>query len=112
MRKKAATTKPRTRRPRPRAPEAAALVLPTLIKCGTHLINPRDVSRISCVQVKRIADRDEDPGDDWTPNDVPIERRSMYIVRFVSDPNLQYPCWVEKKDIGALLAHFLIISEG
>jgi hypothetical protein len=79
---------------------------PTLIKCGKHLINPNDVSCISQVRVKEVDPGDDDP---W-PDDVRPTERSLYIVRMISNPNPEYPCWVEKKDIGVLLEQFNIVE--
>lgn len=67
---------------------------PQLVKCGNHYINPRDVSEIS-----KINKRDEG------------ERGPLYVVRFVSNPNPKYACWVNGKDIGILLEQFDIVTE-
>lgn len=59
---------------------------PTLIKVGKHMISINDVRCISHV------------------------KKDLYIVKFYSDPNPTYPCWVDAKNIGALLEHFDIVS--
>jgi hypothetical protein len=58
---------------------------PVLIKCGKHLVSPTDIRCISQV------------------------RKDLYIVKFFSDPNPEFPCWVEAADIKTLLAQFEII---
>lgn len=58
---------------------------PILIQCGKHLINPSDIRIITKV------------------------RKDLYVVKFFSDPNPEYPCWIEAKDIDNLLTHFEII---
>lgn len=58
---------------------------PVLIACGKHLINPSDIRIITKV------------------------RKDLYVVKFFSDPNPTYPCWVEAKEINKLLNHFEII---
>ncbi len=81
---------------------------PTLIKCGKHLINPNDVSCISQIKVKQV----DDSGDDeFWPDTQSRPERTLYIVRFISNPNPQYPCWVEKKDIGILIEQFNVIEK-
>ncbi len=82
---------------------------PTLIKCGKHLINPNDVSCISQVRVKQL----DNPDDEIWPDEEPSSHvtRSLFIVRFISNPNPQYPCWVEKKDIGILIEQFNVIEK-
>lgn len=88
-------------------------VKPTLIKCGKHLINPLDVSRISQVKVKETVEDSPEDNDPW-PDDRDFRpariERILYIVKFISDPNPEYPCWVEKKDIGVLLEQFNIVE--
>lgn len=61
---------------------------PILIQCGKHFINPIDIRCITKV------------------------RRDLYVVKFFSDPNPQYPCWVKSHEIEQLLQHFnIIVSE-
>jgi len=60
-------------------------IKPVLIKCGKHFISPGDVRCIT--QVKS----------------------DLYVVKFYSEPNPEYPCWIKEKEIGALLQHFEII---
>lgn len=57
-----------------------------LIKCGKHLIAPQDIRCITQVRPK------------------------LYVIRFFSDPNPEYPCWVEEKDIQNVLEQFDIIE--
>lgn len=59
---------------------------PTLIQVGRHLININDIRCITQV------------------------RKDLYVVKFFSEANPEYPCWVEKKHIAALLEHFNIVT--
>jgi hypothetical protein len=59
---------------------------PKLVRCGKTLINPLDVREIK--QVKR----------------------GLYIVKFISDPNPDYPCWVLEADIEPLIKQFEVIE--
>lgn len=59
---------------------------PVLIQCGKHFINPADVRAITKV------------------------RNKLYVIKFFSEPNPEWPCWVEEKHIGKLLEHFEIIT--
>lgn len=59
---------------------------PMLIQCGKHLLSPTDVRVITKV------------------------RKDLYVVKFFSDPNPEFPCWIEAKDIGNLLSQFDIIE--
>lgn len=67
---------------------------PKLVKVGNHLINILDVSRIT-----RIRGRDEETG------------KKLYVVKFTSDPNPEYPCWVSEDDMGFLMSQFNIVME-
>ena len=58
---------------------------PLLIKVGNHLVDPSDVSCISKIKSKRL-----------------------YIVRLKSQPNMEFPIWVQVNEIGALLEYFEI----
>jgi hypothetical protein len=58
---------------------------PTLVKVGNHLIDPLDVACISRVKSKKL-----------------------YIVRLKSQPNMEYPIWVNANEIDALLEYFEI----
>src|SRR5678815_1710199 len=60
---------------------------PTLVQVGKHLIDPLDVASITNV------------------------RKDLYVVRLKSQPNAEFPCWVEEKHIGNLIAQFRIIEE-
>ncbi len=60
---------------------------PILIRCGKHLINPSDIRMITKV------------------------RKDLYIVKFYSDPNPEYPCWLKAENINILLERFEIIAE-
>lgn len=59
---------------------------PTLIKVGKHYISIDDVSCIKQANAK------------------------LYIVKLRSEPNAEWPIWVEKNDIADLLEHFNIIE--
>lgn len=59
---------------------------PILVAVGQHMIDINDVACIS-----RIKDR------------------KLYVVRLKSQPNMEYPIWVNNRDIGPLLAQFNII---
>lgn len=60
---------------------------PTLVQVGEHYINPTDVA---CIKEAM---------------------RGLYVVKLRSEPNPEWPIWVEGRHIGALLAHFNIIEE-
>jgi hypothetical protein len=59
---------------------------PILIAVGNHMIDPNDVACIT-----RINGKD------------------LYVVRLKSQPNMEYPIWVRKNEIDALIEHFNII---
>lgn len=59
---------------------------PVLIRVGRHFISPSDIRCISEVKGGRL-----------------------YIIKFYSEPNPEYPCFVEPKDIGAVLDQFDIV---
>ncbi len=59
---------------------------PTLIAVGNHMVDPNDVSCIT-----RINSKD------------------LYVVRLKSQPNMEYPIWVKRSEIDALIEHFNII---
>jgi len=61
---------------------------PILIKCGDNYINPNDVSLI-----RRIVKGN----------------KSLYLVKFLSNPNPEFPTWVRDNEIESLLNHFNII---
>jgi hypothetical protein len=61
---------------------------PILIKCGNHFINPSDIREIRLIKKGT---------------------KDLYVVKFLSDPNPDYACWVKGDDIEALLDHFEII---
>lgn len=61
---------------------------PTLIQCGNHFINPKDICRITKV-LKGT--------------------KELYVIKFFSDPNPDYACWVRGSEIEPLLAMFNII---
>jgi hypothetical protein len=67
---------------------------PVLIHVGKHFINPNNVSAIRAV---KVSDRDEIV--------------NLYVIDFISNPNPEYTCWIEKKDIGILLDQFEIIEK-
>lgn len=58
---------------------------PLLVKAGNHLIDPNDVACITRVKT-----------------------RGLYIVRLKSQPNMEYPIWIQKNQIESLLEHFEI----
>lgn len=62
---------------------AARVKKPVLVKVGAHLIDPLDVACISKVKSRRL-----------------------FIVRLKSQPNMEYPIWVDAAKIDALLQHF------
>lgn len=59
---------------------------PVLIKVGRHFISPADIRCISEVKKGRL-----------------------YIIKFYSEPNPEFPCFVEPEQIGVVLQHFEII---
>lgn len=59
---------------------------PILIKVGKHFISPSDIRCIS-----------------------EVKQGKLYIIKFYSEPNPEFPCFVEPKDIGVVLEHFNII---
>lgn len=58
---------------------------PTLIKVGQHLVDPSDVSCITRLKSKKL-----------------------YIVRLKSQPNMEFPIWVQINEIDSLLTYFNI----
>jgi len=60
---------------------------PILIKVGNHLISPTDIRCISAVK-----------------------KGKLYIIKFYSEPNPEFPCFVEPHDIGIILNYFNIIE--
>lgn len=60
----------------------AAKKKPSLVKVGDHLIDILDVACISKT------------------------RTGLYVVRLKSQPNMEFPIWVRKNQITALLEHF------
>ena len=66
-------------------PRAKKNTKPVLVKVGKHFISPGDIRCITQV------------------------RHNLYVVKFFSDPNPEYPCWIESKHIELLLAQFNII---
>lgn len=65
-----------------------------LIKVGKHFVNPNDISRISKVNVEQAGG----------------STKTLYIVKFLSDPRPEFACWVNKEDIGILLEQFEIVE--
>lgn len=61
------------------------VVKPVLVQVGGHLIDVNDVACISSVQ-----------------------KGKLFVVRLKSQPNMEYPVWVKKHEIAALLEHFEI----
>lgn len=60
---------------------------PVLIQVGNHFISPADIRCISAVKKGRL-----------------------YIIKFYSEPNPEYPCFVEPDEIAKVLDHFDIVS--
>jgi len=75
---------------------------PVLIQCGKHLININDVRSISEV---RATVEDSEEGNLFGSR---TRRKKLYIVKFISDPNPEYPIWINEENIGSLLKHFRI----
>lgn len=63
------------------------LVKPTLLRVGNHLIDPMDVTCIT-----------------------KIKSKDLYVVRLKSQPNMEYPIWVNKNEVSAVLAYFNIVT--
>lgn len=55
-----------------------------LVKAGKHYLNPLDVSNIK------------------------EAKKGLYIIKLKSEPNPEWPIWVEEKDLASLLTHFNI----
>jgi len=66
---------------------ATKLKKKTLIKVGEHMIDPEDVACITKVKSK-----------------------DLYVVRLKSQPNMEYPIWVGRNQINALVENFNIVS--
>ena len=66
----------------------AKIKKPILIKVGNHLIDPSDVSCISRIKSKKL-----------------------YIVRLKSQPNMEFPIWVNSNEIDSLINYFEIKEE-
>ena len=60
---------------------------PTLIRVGSHLIDPTDVTCIT-----------------------KIKGKDLFVVRLKSQPNMEYPIWVNKNEIGIILEYFNIVT--
>lgn len=63
--------------------------LPTLVMVGKHLIDPNDVACISKITSKS----------------------NLYVVRLKSQPNMEYPIWVEGDALAPLLTRYNIVEE-
>ncbi len=83
------TTKKKTVHRRKKLADIKPPKKPTLIKCGNHFINPEDVSRITKINKGGI---------------------DLYSVKFKSEPNPNFACWVHGPEIISLLEQFNIIS--
>lgn len=59
---------------------------PKLVRVGKHFLSIKDIRGITQV------------------------RDDLYIVKFFSEPNPEFPCWVKRSEIGNLLEHFEIIE--
>lgn len=60
---------------------------PVLIQVGRHFIAPNDIRCISAVK-----------------------NGKLYIIRFYSEPNPEFPCFVTPEEIGKVLNQFEIVS--
>lgn len=60
---------------------------PVLIQVGRHFIAPSDIRCISSVK-----------------------KGTLYIIKFYSEPNPEFPCFVTPEEIGKVLEHFDIVS--
>jgi hypothetical protein len=61
---------------------------PKLIHCGNHLIDPMDVVCITKVQ----------------------KHKGLYIVKLRSNPNPEFPIWVNEADITPLIQQFNVVT--
>lgn len=61
---------------------------PKLIHCGNHLIDPNDVVCITKVN----------------------KHKELYIVKLRSNPNPEYPIWVNEADITPLIKQFNVVT--
>ena len=59
----------------------------TLVKVGEHFIDPSDVACITRIK----------------------SNKKLFVVRLKSQPNMEFPIWVNRSQIEHLLAHFNII---
>lgn len=71
----------------PKVTKTKSIKKPILIKAGNHFIAPADIRCISSVK-----------------------KGNLFIIKFYSDPNPEYACFVEPEDIGAILNHFNIVD--
>ena len=62
---------------------------PKLIHCGNHLIDPNDVVCITKVR----------------------SHKDLYIVKLRSNPNPEYPIWINEADITPLIQQFNVVTE-
>lgn len=61
---------------------------PVLVKCGNNFINPEDVS---CIKN--------------------VKRGELWIVKFKSEPNPDFPCWLnDEEEVIRLLEYFTIVE--
>lgn len=60
---------------------------PILVQVGDSFVDPTDVAAI--VRVKK----------------------NLFVIRLKSQPNPEYPLWVEEKNIGALMSSFRIVED-
>lgn len=82
---KKTTKKPKTTR---NATVSLVDARPKLIHCGNHLIDPNDVVCITKVQ----------------------KHKGLYIVKLRSNPNPEFPIWVNEADITPLIQQFNVIT--
>jgi hypothetical protein len=68
--------------------KTSVVTKPVLIKVGPHLVSPDDVSCITRLKSKKL-----------------------YIVRLKSQPNMEFPIWVQLNEIDALLEYFDVKSK-
>lgn len=69
---------------------------PLLIRVGKHLIDPFDVAVIT-----RCRDRRDEDG----------EKYSLYVVKLKSNPNPEYPIWVQTDEAIEVLLEYFNIEE-
>lgn len=59
---------------------------PKLVKCGKRFIDPNDVSAIK------------------------EAKKGLFVVKLRSEPNPEWPIWIEASEIDGLMSHFEVIE--